>query len=150
MHLPPAPSTRLCLTFTCLRMRVVSPWICSSCRASQAQSLATTQRTLVGGKRHFRSATPLRVGQAKEQKDEEREKEQGAMSRRLSEMAEETMDTGSKSDRKMMQDVGFSEDLKKQLEERIAQSAFQAENQQAISVANLPVRKVDIYTHGQF
>ena len=60
------------------------------------------------------------------------------------------MDTGSKSDRKMMQDVGFSEDLTKQLEERIAQSAFQAENQQAISVANLPVRKVDIYTHGQF
>ena len=62
------------------------------------------------------------------------------MSRRLSEMAEETMDTGSKSDRKMMQDVGFSEELKKQLEDRIAQSSFQAENQQAISVANLPVR----------
>jgi hypothetical protein len=65
-------------------------------------------------------------------------------------MAEETMDTGSKSDRKMMQDVGFSEDLKKQLEGRIAQSAFQAENQQAISVANLPVRNADTYTHGQF
>jgi hypothetical protein len=63
------------------------------------------------------------------------------MHRRLSEMAEEAMDTGSKSDRKMMQDVGFSEDLKKQLEERIAQSTFQAENQQAISVANLPVRQ---------
>lgn len=55
-------------------------------------------------------------------------------------MAEETMDTGSKSDRKMMQDVGFSEDLKKQLEQRIAQSAFQTENQKAISVANIPVR----------
>lgn len=64
-------------------------------------------------------------------------------------MAEETMDTGSKSDRKMMQDVGFSEDLKKQLEQRIAQSAFQAENQQAISVANLPVRKMDSYYNGQ-
>jgi len=63
------------------------------------------------------------------------------MSRRLSEMAEETIDTGSKSDRKMMQDVGFSEDLKKRLQQRIAQSAFQAENQQAISVANLPVCK---------
>ena len=60
------------------------------------------------------------------------------------------MDTGSKSDRKMMQDVGFSEDLKKQLEERIAQSAFQAENQQAISVANLPVRNAHTYTYGQF
>jgi hypothetical protein len=56
-------------------------------------------------------------------------------------MTEETMVTGSKSDRKMMQDVGFSEDLKKQLEQRIAQSTFQAENQQAISVSNLPVRQ---------
>jgi hypothetical protein len=54
-------------------------------------------------------------------------------------MTEETMVTGSKSDRKMMQDVGFSEDLKKQLEQRIAQSTFQAENQQAISISNLPV-----------
>ena len=61
------------------------------------------------------------------------------MSRRLSEMAEETMDTGSKSDRKMMEDAGFSEDLKKQLEERIAQSAFKAENQQAFSEINMPV-----------
>jgi hypothetical protein len=68
------------------------------------------------------------------------EKEMGALSRRLSEMAEETMDTGSKSDRKMMQDAGFSSDLKKQLEERIAQSSFSTENQQAISQANLPVR----------
>jgi hypothetical protein len=62
------------------------------------------------------------------------------MSRRLSEMAEETMDTGSKSDRKLMQGAGFSEELKRKLEERIAQTAFQAENQQAFSEANMPVR----------
>lgn len=54
-------------------------------------------------------------------------------------MAEETIDTGSKSDRKMMQDAGFSEDLKTQLEERIAQTAFKVENQHAISQAELPV-----------
>lgn len=53
-------------------------------------------------------------------------------------MAEETMDTGSKSDRKMMSDMAFSEDLKKQLEERIAQSSFTAENQEALSEANMP------------
>jgi hypothetical protein len=61
------------------------------------------------------------------------------LSRRLSEMAEETMDTGSKSDRKLMQDAGFSSDLKKQLEERIAQTSFKAQNQQALSQANMPV-----------
>lgn len=60
------------------------------------------------------------------------------MSRRLAEMAEETMDTGSKSDRKMMADAGFSEELKKQLEERIAQSAFKIENQQVLSQASMP------------
>lgn len=67
-----------------------------------------------------------------------KDEEQGAMSRRLSEMAEETMDTGSKSDRKMMADAGFSEDLKRQLEERIGQTAFQAENQQILSQTNMP------------
>lgn len=61
------------------------------------------------------------------------------MSRRLAEMAEETIDTGSKSDRRLMQDAGFSNDLKKQLEERIAQTAFAADNQRAASVVNLPV-----------
>ena len=57
-------------------------------------------------------------------------------------MATETMDLGSKSDRKLMQDMGFSSELKKQLEDRIAQSAFRAENQQALSQAEMPVRDV--------
>jgi len=61
------------------------------------------------------------------------------MTRRLAEMVEETIDTGSKSDRKLMQDVGFSDELKKQLEERIAQTAFAAQNQQATSQVKMPV-----------
>ena len=55
-------------------------------------------------------------------------------------MADETMDTGSKSDRKLIQEAGFSDELKKQLEERIAQTSFNAQNQQALSHANMPVR----------
>jgi hypothetical protein len=62
------------------------------------------------------------------------------MSRRLAEMAEETIDTGSKSDRKLMHDAGFSEELKQQLEERIAQTSFAAQNQRAASQVNMPVR----------
>jgi len=54
-------------------------------------------------------------------------------------MAEETMDTGSRSDRKLMEDAGFSDELKKQLETRIAQTAFNAQNQQALSEVNMPV-----------
>lgn len=66
-------------------------------------------------------------------------KEQGAMSRRLADMAEETMDSGSKSDQKLMKEV-FSDELKKQLEERIAQTSFSAQNQRAASQVNMPVR----------
>ena len=61
------------------------------------------------------------------------------MSRRLAEMAEETMDTGSKSDRKLMRDAGFSEELKKQLEEKIAQTSFAAQHQRAASQVDMPV-----------
>ncbi|KAJ9651358.1 hypothetical protein H2198_009360 [Neophaeococcomyces mojaviensis] len=64
--------------------------------------------------------------------------ERGAMSRRLAEMAEETMDTGSKSDRKLMSDAGFSDDLKQQLEERIAQTALNAQHQQTLSQVTMP------------
>ena len=55
-------------------------------------------------------------------------------------MAGETMDSGSNSDRKLIQEAGFSDELKKQLEERIAQTSFNAQNQQALSQANMPVR----------
>ena len=70
----------------------------------------------------------------------EEEKEVGALSRRLSEMAEETMNTGSKSDRKLIEEAGFSNELRKQLQYRIAQTSFNAQNQQALIQANMPVR----------
>ena len=97
---------------------------------------------------------PLAEGEAVKKDDEAsaEEKEMGALSRRLSEMAEETMDTGSKSDRKLMKDAGFSDDLKKQLEERIAQTSFNPQSQQALSQANMPVRlpllpKQNLFSH---
>jgi short subunit dehydrogenase-like uncharacterized protein len=71
--------------------------------------------------------------------EQQNETEGGAMSRRLASMAEETLDTGSKSDRRLIQEAGFSEDLKKQLEDRIAQTAFAAENQRAMAEITMPV-----------
>jgi hypothetical protein len=68
------------------------------------------------------------------------EREEGAMSRRLAEMAEETIETGGKSSRKVMAEAGFSEELKRQLEERIAQSAFKSEHAAAFSQVDMPVR----------
>ncbi|OAX85098.1 hypothetical protein ACJ72_00511 [Emergomyces africanus] len=63
--------------------------------------------------------------------------EEGSMSRRLSEMADEAMLEGGNSSRKTMQEAGFSEDLKRKLEVRIAESTFRSENAAAFSLANM-------------
>ncbi|OCT53337.1 hypothetical protein CLCR_09846 [Cladophialophora carrionii] len=125
-------------------------WTCSRCLRGQK-----LRGTSVGSKarpvrrsRHPFSTTAVSQGDAatetkrdvtRRSKDgTQAAEEQGAMSRRLAEMAEETIDTGSKSDRKLMHDAGFSEELKQQLEEKIAQTSFDAQNQRAASQVNMP------------
>ncbi|PSK60478.1 hypothetical protein B9Z65_628 [Elsinoe australis] len=66
------------------------------------------------------------------------EKEQGAMSRRLSEMTSSSLETGGRSARKAVEEAGFSEDLKRQLEERLANASFKSEHAQAFAQADLP------------
>lgn len=65
----------------------------------------------------------------------------GAMSRRLQEMTEENLQTGGRSARKAVEEAGyeFSETLKKELEEKIANSTFRSENASALAQANMPV-----------
>ena len=121
---------------------VQSVWTCSRCLRAQQRHAPVSYYPVIAS-RFLYSTTPLRAGDdagKKEGGDSEEEQKMGALSRRLSDMAEETMNTGSKSDRSMMQDAGFSKDLKKQLEERIAQTSFNAHDEQASSVANIPVR----------
>jgi hypothetical protein len=126
-------------------MRSTSAWVSLNC--ARTYSLPTTSLPKSIALRTFSSYSPLAAGKATSPSDEDEDakqngaqEEEGAMSRRLAEMAEETMDTGSKSDRKLMQDAGFSEELKRKLEERIEQTVFLAENQQAFSEADMPVR----------
>lgn len=66
-------------------------------------------------------------------------KEDGAMARRLSEMTEQAVLEGGRSARKNMEQAGFSEDLKRELEERIAASAFKSEYATAHSIVDMPV-----------
>src|SRR5947209_6264080 len=125
-------------------MRSTSTWISSNRLRAFSLRTIPSQKSIT--LRTFSSHSPLAARKATSPSDEDEGAKQnvgqgeGAMSRRLSEMAEGTMDTGSKSDRKLMQDAGFSEELKRKLEERIAQTAFQAENQQTFSEINMPVR----------
>lgn len=76
--------------------------------------------------------------------------EEGAMSRRLSEMTEESMLEGGRSARRNMEHVGFSDELKKQLEERIASSSFKSDYAAAHSIVNMPVRRTPLrsFPHG--
>ncbi|KAF4552636.1 Hypothetical protein D9617_9g024250 [Elsinoe fawcettii] len=59
------------------------------------------------------------------------------MSRRLAELTSESLETGGRSARKAVEEAGFSEDLKKELEERIANASFRSENASAFAQADL-------------
>lgn len=70
---------------------------------------------------------------------EEEEKEQSAMSRRLSQMTEDAILEGGRSARRNIENAGFSEDLKRQLEERVLAASFKSENAAAHSIVDMPV-----------
>lgn len=118
------------------------PWVCSACirahtrRRAFAAYQARERAFSVTAQAHDQPARHHEPGESRKSSDEN--VGQGAMSRRLADMAEETMDSGSASDRKIMADAGFSDELRKQLEDRIAQTSFAAENQQALSQASMP------------
>ncbi|KAL1591730.1 hypothetical protein SLS60_011729 [Paraconiothyrium brasiliense] len=65
-------------------------------------------------------------------------KDEGAMTRRLRDMSDEALETGGRSAQKTVSEAGFSEDLKRQLEERIASANFRAGHRNAFAEAELP------------
>lgn len=75
----------------------------------------------------------------KSQDESKKEEEQGAMARRLSEMTEQAVLEGGRSAQRNMQQAGFSDELKQQLEERVAAAAFKNEYAAAHSIVDMPV-----------
>lgn len=69
----------------------------------------------------------------------EKEEEIGALSQRLSDMTEQALNSAGKRAGKLLEESGFSEELKKSLRERIEASSFKAEHASAIAQANMPV-----------
>lgn len=61
------------------------------------------------------------------------------MTRRLADMAEQAMLEGGQSARKSVEQAVFSEELKRELEERIAAGAFKSKHAAAQSLVNMPV-----------
>jgi len=67
-----------------------------------------------------------------------------AMSRRLADMTDETLESGGRTARKAVDEAGFSEELKKRLEARIQDSTFRSENLVAFAQVNMPVSIVGL------
>ena len=62
------------------------------------------------------------------------------MSRRLAEITDDAIESGGRDARRAMEEAGFSEELKKKLEERIQKSSFRNENPAAFAQMEMPVR----------
>jgi hypothetical protein len=69
--------------------------------------------------------------------DKPAQKEQGAMSRRLSEATEDALFEGGRAGRKAVEEAGFSEELKARLLDRVESAKFRAENASAFAEASL-------------
>lgn len=65
--------------------------------------------------------------------------EEGRMSSRLNQMTDESLSHGGRDAEKFIEEAGFSEELKRQLEERIKDSTFKSENPVAFAQLDMPV-----------
>ena len=66
--------------------------------------------------------------------------ESGGMSRRLAQMTDESIEQGGRSAKKAIEEGGFSDELKRRLEERIQENSFKSENPAAFAQVNMPAR----------
>lgn len=114
------------------------PFICA--RYLRARSTTAPAKPAYTVRYASDSASPSRKDSNDEQPQAQprQEAEPGAMSRRLSAMSEESIETGGRSAAKAVEEAGFSEDLRRQLEEKIANANFRDENPQAFAQANIP------------
>ena len=71
---------------------------------------------------------------------EKGDEEQGAMTRRLLEMTEQTLEKGGRAGAKAFKEAQFSEELKQRLANRIEESTFKNNNASAFAVTEMPVR----------
>ena len=61
------------------------------------------------------------------------------MSRRLEELTEQTIEESGARSKKTFEQAGFSEELKRQLEERIQMTKFKSDNAAAFAQMDMPV-----------
>ncbi|KAJ5363990.1 uncharacterized protein N7496_009703 [Penicillium cataractarum] len=105
----------------------------SRCTAPAARYLSTSCQ-----RRQQSTATSSAQDDHKNDPTPTEEKEEGAMARRLSQMTEDAILEGGRSARRNIEHAGFSEELKRQLEERVKAASFKSEYAAAHSILNMP------------
>ncbi|KAI9717133.1 MAG: hypothetical protein M1812_004881 [Candelaria pacifica] len=117
------------------------PYICAYCLRARNPSRrllsdqSTFSRTLSTSLSPLAQEQPSRNDDAK--RDVRIKEEEGAMSRRLSELTNQAIEGDLRGAGKVTEEAGFSEDLKRQLEDRIAEGRFRSENAGALSQVEL-------------
>ena len=137
-----------------LNTSFVTPYIC----ARLIRQSRRWDRVKKNGlhQQHFSTSSPLRdqqspVSDGAQAQDVRREKNNraeslGALSRRLAEMTDESIESGGRNAEKVMEEAGFSEELKKRLEARIQETTFRSENPSAFAQMDMPVRQPNPHT----
>ena len=69
----------------------------------------------------------------------EEEEDRGAMSRRLEDMIDRTIEGSGRAAQMVVEETGFSKELKRTLESRIEDIKFRSENPAAFVQLNMPV-----------
>lgn len=120
------------------------PYICARC--IRARNATFARNAVIA--RDFSTSPPTFEASpdANELKDntegnsESKNEEKGALSRRLEQMSEEALETGGKAAQKAVGEAVFDEELRRELEERIANANFRNQHASALAQANLPER----------
>ncbi|EME44865.1 hypothetical protein DOTSEDRAFT_70801 [Dothistroma septosporum NZE10] len=110
--------------------------VCARCQRARSQALSLPPRF-----RHASDAAPRSPPSGKEDDAPHQPADKpapGAMSRRLQEMGDENLESGGRSARNAVAEAGFNEDLKRELENKIASASFRSENAAAFAQANMP------------
>ncbi|KAF2874568.1 hypothetical protein BDV95DRAFT_487724 [Massariosphaeria phaeospora] len=126
---------------------VLTPYICARCLRRKSHLAFAYASIRPPPLRTYRNPALQRKdeqnGEGHESKDQadggrsRDNKDEGAMTRRLREMSEEALESGGRSAQKAVSEAGFSEELKRQLEEKIASAKFRLDNRSAFAETEL-------------
>ena len=126
-----------------------SQYVCARCLQRRQRRLFEAQHAIRGSKFFStlnggsQAPSGTNAAVAAHAQDEEVatnvEKGHGAMSRRLEDLTEQSIQTGGRSAQKSVEEAGFSEELKRKIEAKLQESKFRSEHPAAFATLDMPV-----------